>query len=323
MSHLNPMLETIGVSGEKKLLFLENGTVIQETEEKDLNHYRYTSSTGSTYWSADKEIVLKYNVSFVSVFLLGLTDVFFSVLMVVCFLIALYSLYKMIFRQKELASMKDDLLANITHEFKTPIAAGVSSLEGITLYNKENDASKNLKFANLAILEMKKMDQLVEKLLETSSMEADQFQMNRREINVSELTQSVVNEFEKGNITKAFELNLSARVIWAVDDFYFKNALSNLIDNALKYGGNKIEISLKTAQSQLIIEVSDNGQGIDKKHAEHIFDKFHRIPQGNLHDVKGYGIGLYAARKIIEQHSGELILTSDYDNTTFRIILNQ
>lgn len=121
---------------------------------------------------------------------------------------------------------------------------------------------------------------------------------------------------------KEIQLHLSAdSQIVAVDAFHFENVISNLIDNAIKYGGSFIRVSIDSKDNQTIILIEDNGKGIEKKHREKIFEKFYRIPKGNLHDVKGFGIGLYYSKKIIEKHHGSLTLLPDSVLTSFKITL--
>mgnify|MGYP003499389198 CR=1 FL=1 len=104
-----------------------------------------------------------------------------------------------------------------------------------------------------------------------------------------------------------------------VDSFHFENAISNLIDNAIKYGGNYISVNLSKKRNETSITIEDNGLGIEKAQREKIFDKFYRIPKGNIHDVKGFGIGLFYSKKIIEKHSGTLELVPNVKTTIFKI----
>jgi two-component system phosphate regulon sensor histidine kinase PhoR len=106
-----------------------------------------------------------------------------------------------------------------------------------------------------------------------------------------------------------------------VDVFHFENAINNIIDNAFKYGGNHIEVVLKSKSSQIEIEISDDGTSLLKANKERIFEKFYRVPKGNTHDVKGFGIGLYYTKKIIEKHNCTIKLDLDKNKTTFKIAL--
>ena len=104
-----------------------------------------------------------------------------------------------------------------------------------------------------------------------------------------------------------------------IDVFHFENAINNIIDNAIKYGGNEIKISIKLEENNVIISVSDNGNSLRKDQKNLIFDKFYRVPKGNTHDVKGFGIGLYYSKKIIEKHNGKIELLLGDKLTIFKI----
>jgi two-component system phosphate regulon sensor histidine kinase PhoR len=104
-----------------------------------------------------------------------------------------------------------------------------------------------------------------------------------------------------------------------LDPFHFENAVNNMVDNAIKYGGDQIEIELKSNAQSIELAVSDNGNTLTAKDKDSIFEKFHRVSKGNIHDVKGYGIGLYHAKKIIEKHGGQLTLDLAQNKTTFKI----
>ena len=105
-----------------------------------------------------------------------------------------------------------------------------------------------------------------------------------------------------------------------VDPFHFDNAINNIMDNALKYGGNRIDIQIRQT-SKIEIEISDNGNSLSKESKDKIFEKFYRVPKGNTHDVKGFGIGLYYSKKIIENHQGSIELQLKPQRTTFKITL--
>ena len=162
---------------------------------------------------------------------------------------------------------------------------------------------------------------MVEKLLETASLNTDKLNLNKEEINSVELLKTNI---EKHQIATDKEIIFTANqeiILAHVDVFHFENAISNLIDNALKYGGNKIEVAIVQTPKRIEITVEDNGLGIEKSQREKIFEQFYRIPKGNIHDVKGFGIGLYYAKKIIEKHNGTLELVSNTNKTIFKIAI--
>ncbi len=229
---------------------------------------------------------------------------------------------KVIQSQKQLAEIKNDLISNITHEFKTPITTISASLEALTNFNSVNDKERTQKYIGIAEQQTSKLSVMVEKILETATLNSDKLILKKEQTNICELLQKLTEkQFINSQKSVSFVSDLS-EVFLNVDIFHFENAISNLIDNAVKYGGNKIEVRLYQKQNQYIIEVFDNGEGIKKTHRDKIFDKFYRIPKGNTHNVKGFGIGLYYTKKIIEKHNGMISLHSEPKNTVFRVVLN-
>ncbi|MBC8643729.1 HAMP domain-containing histidine kinase [Flavobacterium lindanitolerans] len=143
---------------------------------------------------------------------------------------------------------------------------------------------------------------MVEKLLETATLDTDKLLLHKEPTNIISTIRNLVEKHKVIHPEKniSFHSNMEQLIV-EIDPFYFENTLSNLIDNALKYGGNIIDIYLKYTANILEIMVQDNGPGIEKDQREKIFDKFYRIPKGNRHDVKGFGIGLYYSKKIIDK----------------------
>jgi two-component system phosphate regulon sensor histidine kinase PhoR len=114
--------------------------------------------------------------------------------------------------------------------------------------------------------------------------------------------------------------NEDSEIFYNVDVFHFENALNNVIDNAVKYGGNTIDVSVRKKDHSVEINIHDNGNSLSEQHKKNIFEKFYRVPKGNTHDVKGFGIGLYYTRKIVEKHDGKIELDLK-QGTNFKIVL--
>lgn len=272
----------------------------------------------STYLAAGNELYLSITPSFGVILKKGIIGVLISVITAFVIIGVLIYLYRFIQHQKNLDIMKNDLISNITHEFKTPIATVSTALEAIEKFNTEKDLSKTAKYLNISNEQLSKLNGMVEKLLDTATLEEGELQLNPTQTELNNLVQTVTDNYKSaGGKTISF---MSNNEIWAhVDEFHFENIISNLIDNAIKYGGDQIKVAIKKKEDQIEISVSDNGIGIDKKEQIQIFDKFYRISSGNIHDVKGYGIGLYYARTIVEKHGGQLNLISTNDQTIFKI----
>jgi two-component system phosphate regulon sensor histidine kinase PhoR len=249
-----------------------------------------------------------------------LTGVLVSTVLVLAVISCLFYLLNIIKHQKQIAEVKNDFISNITHEFKTPIATIGVALESIKDFNVLNHPEKTTSYIDMSNAQLGKLNMMVEKLLDTASLESESLQLKKEPSNVTDLTRNLVDKhtLESNNKTLTFdypEKDVEARI----DVFHFENAINNIIDNAIKYGGRHIKINLEQNTIGFIISIADNGNTLTKTNKDKIFEKFYRIPKGNTHDVKGFGIGLYYAKKIIEKHDGSLILNLDSTWTTFKI----
>jgi len=247
------------------------------------------------------------------------TGILLSFLLSISVIFCLIYLLKIISNQKELAEIKNDLINNITHEFKTPIATISTAVEAIESFNVLDNKEKTKQYAAISAFQLKKLHQMVEKLLETATLDSESLMLQKEPTNIVDLIAKIAKKFEL--LTKKeinFTTNIDSKIL-KIDRFHFENAISNLVDNAIKYGGDNVEVNLNSVLNVTEISVADNGKGIDKSQQERIFDKFYRVPKGNTHDVKGFGIGLYYTQKIIEKHNGSINVSSNFDNTIFKL----
>jgi two-component system phosphate regulon sensor histidine kinase PhoR len=163
---------------------------------------------------------------------------------------------------------------------------------------------------------------MVEKLLETAMLDSEQLVLKKETVDIVSIAEGVISRHQIFANKKKILFSTTLQPCYAnVDVFHFENVISNLIDNAVKYGGNQIEMNINSVLNAIEITVVDDGNGIEKNQKERIFDKFYRVPKGNTHDVKGFGIGLYYCKKIIEKHMGTIRLTSDKKQTIFKITI--
>lgn len=271
----------------------------------------------STFLPPGQSLELHFENTALTVLNRGLAEILISFAFLAIIAYAFYYLYQTIKNQKEIAEIKQDLIANITHEFKTPIATTLSAIEGIQQFNPENDPSKTDRYLGISKTQLLKLNQMVEKLLETATLDSDQLVMKKEQIEPEPLLRQLVQKFQTLAPQKQIDLTLPAhcKPIF-VDPFHFENVLSNLLDNAIKYGGEKIHICLD--QNGLHkIRIHDNGGNIASEQKERVFEQFYRIPKGDIHDVKGFGIGLYYVKKIMEKHEGKIELELGKNSTTF------
>lgn len=280
-----------------------------------------SNTSKSTFLPENSELKIVYENETWVVLKRSLTGILISTLLVLAVISSLFYLLKIIKQQKQLAEVKNDLISNITHEFKTPIATIGVALESIQNFDALKDKDKTNTYLNMSNEQLSKLNTMVEKLLETATLDSENLELNKDNYNISEVIASIIEKHKIQNLSKTLNVQLEPDVIGKVDVFHFENAINNVVDNAFKYGGDVIDIILKKSGTQILISISDNGNTLTKANKDKIFEKFYRVPKGNTHDVKGFGIGLYYTKTIIEKHNGKITLDLLKDSTTFKIEL--
>lgn len=220
-----------------------------------------------------------------------------------------------ILRQKKLSNIKNDFINNMTHELKTPIST-ISLASQMLRDNTVTNTPKTIEhISGIIFQESKRLTTQVEKVLQMAVFNEGKLKLKFKEVNINNLINSIVLNFElrvkskNGELTT--ELNADPAIIKA-DDVHLTNVLFNLLDNAVKYSKNepKITISTEVKDQFLVVSVKDQGIGIQKEHVGQIFERFYRVPTGNVHDVKGFGLGLSYVKIITEAHRGQIKVES-------------
>ena len=291
-----------------------------DRSHQNLENHLYTISK-SPFLTSRNQIVASFTNSTKEILKRGLTGILISTLLILVVISCLFYLLKIIKHQKQLAEVKNDLISNITHEFKTPIATIGVALESIKDFNVIEDKEKTTSYLNMSTTQLNKLNLMVEKLLETATLDSEELHLNKEEINVVDLVQSLVNKHAMAT-SKDIDFKCDREeILGKIDIFHFENALNNVIDNAIKYGGDHVKVEVSVIQNGFNILVSDDGHDLTPAHKHKIFEKFYRISKGNTHDVKGFGIGLYYTKKIIEKHNGSIDLDLSNSLTTFKIFI--
>lgn len=250
-----------------------------------------------------------------------------SLIFTLIILIVFFITIRTIIRQKKLSDIKSDFINNMTHEFKTPIATislAADSIENpITLNNKE----QILHFTRLIKEENKRMNNQVENVLQMALVDKKSFELELKKHDINPLIEDAIAKIslklEKSKGILKSELNAETHYA-NVDPMHFTNIIFNLLDNAIKYSNDKPEIMLITLNKdgKLYIQVSDKGIGIRKEEQDRIFEKFYRVSTGNVHNVKGHGLGLSYVKAIVETFGGSISIVSEIGKgSTFTIIL--
>lgn len=236
-----------------------------------------------------------------------------SSLMIVVLLAGVFIyLIRTMFRQKSLEQMRRDLTHNITHELKTPISVAYAANDALRNFSAMEDEKKRGRYLEIVALQLSRLSTMVERILAVSVEEGDVVRHNPTQVALRELLQEVEGNCSAASKRVDFSLECDADIVVSADRFHLKNVLSTIVDNSIKYSDKEVAIRCRVSREGgwVIISVADNGKGIASRHVEHIFDKFYRVPSGDRHDVRGYGLGLYYARQVVERHGGNISASS-------------
>ncbi|MFN3917222.1 MAG: sensor histidine kinase [Flavobacteriales bacterium] len=248
--------------------------------------------------------------------------IIYSAVVLILLSVLAYSVI-VILQQKRLSEIRTDFVNNMTHELKTPIST--IGLSANVLLQKDISPERVAQFASIIQAENQRLEKQVERVLQIALLEKEELKLTRQELDLHEILQTVCDTFKltvnerEGKILTS--LNAEASIVMA-DKVHLTNILYNLLDNANKYSENKPHIQVNTYNENqwIYISISDNGKGIDKNNLMHIFEKFYRVPTGNVHDVKGFGLGLYYVKNIVELHHGKISVESTLGKgSTFKI----
>ena len=303
------------------LQHFKNDSLFNEFNTKNIRSDFLSTTSKTKFLKQNERLELAYPDATNIILKAGIFEIMLSLLLTLAIVSCLFYLLKIIKNQKQLAEVKNDLISNVTHEFKTPIATISVALESINDFNVIDNKEKTKSYINLSKTQLDKLNIMVEKLLETATLDSENLNLNKEKAAISDMLQALVEKHQMQTQTKQIRFNNTTSVEAFMDVFHFENAINNVIDNAVKYGGNNINISLKNNSNGFEISVSDDGKTLTKAHKDVIFEKFYRIPKGNTHDVKGFGIGLYYTKKIIEKHNGKIDLELNDGWTTFKIFV--
>jgi two-component system phosphate regulon sensor histidine kinase PhoR len=234
--------------------------------------------------------------------------------LIFCFGYTIYS----ILRQKKISEMKTDFINNMTHEFKTPVSTIMIASEALKDAEIAQDKSRVARLANIIFEENVRLGSHIERVLNIAKIEKNDFKLDVKTVDVNEMIVTVIDSMDlklkKHNVKLDLELAEGELNIRA-DELHFSNVIYNLIDNAIKYSKEVPEISISTfaRNNQVVVKVADKGIGMSSDQQSKIFEQFYRIPTGNLHDVKGFGLGLSYVNTIVKKLNGIITVKSEKD----------
>lgn len=240
-----------------------------------------------------------------------------SFLIIIILGVSFWFLIRIILRQKSVEEMKEDFTHNITHELKTPIAVAYAANDALLNFKGAENMEKRHNYLQIIQDQLKQLGGLVEQILSMSMEQRKNFRLNYEYIDLRPMLESLIGQHRlKADKPVGFTLCMEKEMMVHADRTHLYNMVSNLIDNAIKYSVGKAEISISATVGGsphgdcVTISIQDKGIGIPPERQKHLFDKFYRVPTGNLHNVKGYGLGLYYVKTMTEQHKGTVSVES-------------
>ncbi len=263
--------------------------------------------------------------SFAYLFNKIISPLLFSLFLVGVTIFSFLLLYRNLNRQRRLTEIKNEFIGNITHELKTPISTVGVAIEAMQHFNALQNPARTQEYLSIASNELQRLGLLVDKVLKLSMFEKHEVELTTEVFDIKQLVTEVMNsmrlQFEKYRAvielhTTGDDFNLTA------DRMHITSVIYNLLDNALKYGSAnpRVAIDINSTAKNIIVKITDNGVGIPAAYKEKVFEKFFRVPSGDKHNVKGYGLGLSYVSHIVTQHQGTITIDSEEQKGTTFII---
>ncbi len=253
-----------------------------------------------------------------------------SLTLMILIVVALMFMFKTILTQEKISEIKNDFISNMTHEFKTPISTISLACEALSDQDMMKQNTTDIApFVKMINDENKRLSLLVERILQSAVMERGEVKLREEKVILNEIIHEVTNhaQFRIQNSGGTIQLNIPNELITIqTDKMHMTNIVTNLVDNAIKYSSEApdIEISLRRENKKLLLSVKDHGIGIKKEHLNKVFDKLYRVPTGNVHNVKGFGLGLSYVKAIAELHDWNVVVRSKYgEGSEFTLVMKE
>ncbi len=320
-SLLSEKLKEQGITIDFEFAIYSNGLA---TRIRSDNFENYEASAFSVFMFYNENNQSSYKLlvnfpddkKFILSSLLGmiLLSIIFTSIIILAYGSALYQLVK----QRKISEIKTDFINNMTHEFKTPIATINLALDAIKNPKVIDDKEKVVRYLAMIKEENKRMHAQVENVLRISKLEKNELNISKDRLDLHDLIEDAITHVElivedrKGYIKTCFD---AAKSSVLANDTHFTNVIVNILDNAIKYSPEapKIEVYTENVGNNILLKIKDHGSGMSKAAAKRVFEKFYREHTGNIHNVKGHGLGLAYVKRIVEDHQGHVSVESEKD----------
>lgn len=297
---------------ENKIMKFADGVQVRWITESER---KKAKSVGSKIYLSSNLFEIQFNAElshFQSILLQGISaQIIFGLVLLLLTGAAFFFTFRSLKKMELLNALRNDFISNISHELKTPVSTVTVALEALKTYDRMKDPAKSDEYLSIAFNEMKRLDHLISQVLNSSILEDQGQYLKLMEGDLISLIREVLISMQvrfSQNRTRIDFITDVETCILNIDKLHIQGVLINLLDNSLKYNDSSAEIKLelKTINGKVLLEVSDNGPGIPDEYISKVFDKFFRVPTGNRHDVKGYGLGLSFADLVMRHHAGSI-----------------
>lgn len=290
----------------------------EEERNKDFYHQRYKESKSRPI-VIDQSEKLYLEVDFINPTVYLLRQIFwqllFSLILIIALIGTFWTLLVTIRKQNQLAKMRKAFVNNMTHELKTPVSTVMAAIESIQRYGAKDDKERMNRYLSISRQELEHLSDMIERVLQVDVAETNGVLLEKTWFDLENLIdESMENAklFAKKEVDIQKTISGDSFQIFA-DQAHIKNVINNLLDNAIKYAGDQVKINIALSENgdRYTLSVQDNGIGIPKAYQKGVFDLFFRVPSGNIHNVKGFGLGLAYVKQIVQQHQGTIDLSSE------------
>ncbi|HPN69102.1 MAG TPA: HAMP domain-containing sensor histidine kinase [Saprospiraceae bacterium] len=302
------MLKDSSKQGAKTIKII--ASIDTMVKDQDINLF-----LNSPNFAVKKDLLNDYDQSTWSIIKLILPQILFSIVLLSAVCLAFWFFYKSNKELRQLTEMKSSFISNMTHELKTPIATVAVAIEALQNFELHKDQKRSKEYLEISQNELTRLSILVDKVMNFNQLELNKDLFHYENVDLSLILAQVVESMSL-NI-KSFNVELQIEKIGTDfhvkgDQLHLTNAIFNLFDNAIKYGGStpKITINLEAQDSQVVFTIKDSGIGIPEMYLNKIFDKFFRVPTGDLHNHKGHGLGLSYVQQVVAKHGGQISVQS-------------
>ena len=326
-SILTHRLDSLGYPLVHRLVLMEGEEVLDETtspgyapsSQDDLIHMTSIANKGATYELYCEPLSHSVFKGMIGVLLMSI-----GILLILA--LVFYLMMRALRKQRELDEMKSDFTSNMTHELKTPIAVAYAANDAMLVYGLDKNPAKREEYLKVTRESLEKLNGMVEQILSMSMENRERLALRIERTELLPLLEAVAAQARlSAGKPCEIKVEVSPEILSAdIDASLMSSVIATLLDNAVKYSIERADILIAAEErdGHIIISVSDNGIGIAPDKQVHIFEKFYRVPTGNIHNVKGYGIGLYFAKTIVEKHGGRISVHSEPGKgSTFTIVL--